>query len=92
MSRLYLTAITDMLKKEKTATANKEIAVEMGYNPGNRSKRIFVSLARDGDNIELEVKDHSEKLLVCTGNIKDGIKECQPFNWAGVMPRLKMKR
>jgi len=92
MSKLYLTATTDMLKKEKTATANKDIYVKMGYNPGNRSKKIQVTLSRDGDNIELEVKDRSENLLVCTGNVKDGIKECQPFNWAGVMPRLKMKR
>jgi len=92
MSNLYLTARTDMLKKEKTATANKEIYTIMGYNPGKRSKKIQVTLSRDGENIELEVKDSSTNLLVCTGTTKDGIKECQPFNWAGVMPKLKMKR
>ncbi|MBE3087250.1 MAG: hypothetical protein IMZ52_00580 [Actinobacteria bacterium] len=92
MSNLYLTAITDTLKKQKTATANKGIAVEMGYNPGNHSKRIFAALTRDGDNIELEVKDSSEILLTCTGTVQDGILECQPYNWAGPYPKLQMKR
>lgn len=92
MSNLYLRATTDMLKKEKTATANKEIDVKMGYNPGNRSKRISITLTRDGEDIELEVKDSSSNLLVCTGTVKDGIKECNPFNWAGPYPKLYMKR
>jgi len=92
MSQLYLRATTDTLKKEKAAAANKEISVNMGYDPGKHSKRISITLTRDGENIELEVKDSSKNLLVCTGNTKDGIKECNPFNWAGPYPKLYMKK
>lgn len=94
MSKLYLQAKTDINKAVKTAKANKNISVAMGFDEKNISKKIYATLIREGDDITFEVEggDPFTKMLVCRGTIKDGIKECQPYTWAGPYPWLNMKR
>jgi len=92
MSKLYLTASTDMVKTEKTVRANKNISVAMGFDPGDYSKKIYATLLRDDDKITLEVETMNKKLLVCEGTVQDGITQCQPYSHAGPYPWLVIKR
>lgn len=78
MSKLYLTARTDLVRTDKTARADKNISVAMGYDPNVYSKKIYSTLTRDGDNLKLEIEDMHKTLIICKGTIKDGILECHP--------------
>lgn len=91
MSKLYVSADTDMVKTSRTARGNKRVDASIGYNEGDYSKKIKTEVTRDGDKIELTVKDKHQTLLVCDGTIQKGIIECQPHSYGGPMPKLSIK-
>lgn len=90
MSKLYVSATTDTVKTSRTARGNKRVDASIGYDEGDYSKKIKTELTRDGDKIELAVTDKYQTLLVCDGTIQKGIIECQPYSYAGPMPKLSL--
>jgi len=77
MSKLYLSADTDMIKTFRTARGNKRIDASIGYNESKYSDKIRTTVIRDDNKIELTVFDKNSEILTCTGTIYDGIKECK---------------
>lgn len=77
MSKLYLTARTDMVKTDKTARANKNISVAMGYDTSDYSKKIYATLLRDDNKLTLELEDMKSNIVTCNGTVEDGIVECE---------------
>lgn len=92
MSKLYVSAGTDMVKTSRTARGNKRADASIGYNEGDYSKKITTELMRNENNIRLRIADKNTTLLVCDGTIQKGITECQPYNFAGPYPWLKMEK
>jgi len=91
MSKLYLTADTDMVKTSRTARGNRRIDARIGYNPGDYSKKIRTTLIREDDKLELTIFDKDKTLLVCEGTVQDGITQCQPYSHAGPYPWIATK-
>lgn len=91
MSKLYLTARTDISRTDKTARGNKRADASIGYNPSDYSKKIRMTVIRDDDKLELTIMDKNQTLLVCDGTIQKGIIECQPHSYGGPMPKLSIK-
>ncbi|MBU1067754.1 hypothetical protein KKE60_08200 [Patescibacteria group bacterium] len=99
MSKLYLTTKTDTVKKEKTSRANKNISVAMGFDPLEKQRKIYATMTRDEkDNLKLEIEyGHRhflplEKILVCTGTVKNGLTECDAYGIAKKMLGRKPTR
>lgn len=76
MSKLYLTADTDMIRATHTARGNKRVDASIGYNEGDYSKKIRTTVLRDGDNLSLHVFDSNKEVIVCKGTIQDGMDKC----------------
>ena len=89
MSKLHVEVDTDMIKTSRTARGNKNISVAMGFDPNDYSKKLYTTLIRDGNNIRLEVETRKPfgKIVVCRGTVEDGLTECQPYSFAGPMPK-----
>jgi len=80
MSKLYLTADTDMIRTTHTARANKYIDLKLGYDEKDYSKKIKTWLERDGNKLKLIIADNvSKKMIVCNGTVENGIKDCKIF-------------
>lgn len=92
MSKLYVSADTDMVKTSRTARGNKRADSSIGYDEGDYNKKIKTTLVRDDDNIELTIMDKNQTLLICDGTIQKGIIKCQPYNWSGPYPWLSIER
>jgi len=77
MSKLYLTADTDMIKTSRTARGNKRVDASVGYNEGDYSDKIKLEVFRDGEELKLFLSDKRSEILTCKGTINDGIVECK---------------
>jgi len=79
MSKLYLSADTDMIRTTHTARGNRRVSVRVGYDEGNYEKKIHMSVQREDDDIKLFVSDTRKDLLICEGTIKEGIMSCKSY-------------
>ena len=80
-----------MIRSTHTARGNKRADASIGYNENDYSKKIKTALIRDDDKLELTIMDGNQTLLVCDGTTQNGIIDCQPYNFAGPMPKLSIK-
>ena len=76
MSKLYITARTDMSRTDKTARGNKMVQASIGYDESDYSKKIRTIVKRENELISLLVSDKNKDILVCDGTIKEGITNC----------------
>lgn len=77
MSKLYLSADTDMIKTSRTARGNRRVDARVGYNEGIYSDKIRLEVIRDDDELKLFLSDKRSEIITCKGTIQDGIKECK---------------
>jgi len=77
MSKLYLSADTDMIRTTHTARGNRRVDARVGYNEGNYSDKIKLEVIRDEEKLKLFLSDKMSPILSCKGTIQDGIVECK---------------
>ena len=88
MSKLYLTAETDM-RGGVTSTANKYVDAAVGYDEKNIQKQIKFKVFRDSgyttaqkqEPAQLQIllydSKNKNRMVECKGNEKDGILSCK---------------